>query len=360
MSVMIRDYSNPSGEHCGSSAMRNLVRHYCDLDLAEETLFGLGSGLDFVYIESEELTPSALIFGRGLTMEADAAASLGIDYRETMEPNDDRAWAQVRDEVAAGRPTMLSGDTFYLDYHSSYRRVHFPSHRYVLLGFEDETRSAFVADRMVAQPQTCHYDSLRKSRNPPDFISTYNLWGKFHDTRVTRSMPEAFSIALQRSTRRMLGQDKSLAKLAGMLAGGKHFDVTGGLPGMTRLRERLSSWLERADAATVANYASACIEKYGTGGGNFRTMYACFLGEARRVVPELVGDELPCLMADSSARWTELSRQLAVIGERRGNGCQEQLAHSLDALAAIIELETRVFQSIADAGQLPRVTPGVP
>ena len=106
-------------------------------------------------------------------------------------------------------PPCFSGDCHYLDYRGF--EGHFPSHRFVLVGFDDDASSAFVMDRLSPEPQECSYESLALSRNPPDFISTYNLWGKFHETSVGHSLEEAFASALGRSAMRMLGEDRSQA-----------------------------------------------------------------------------------------------------------------------------------------------------
>ncbi len=42
MKSMISDYRH----HCGSTAMRNLLFYYHDLDLSEAFTFGLGSGIE--------------------------------------------------------------------------------------------------------------------------------------------------------------------------------------------------------------------------------------------------------------------------------------------------------------------------
>ena len=68
---MIRGYQNLTGNHCGSTAMRNLLQHYCGLDLSEEEVLGLGSGVHFVLVENEEFEPGVFLAGRGLTMEQD-------------------------------------------------------------------------------------------------------------------------------------------------------------------------------------------------------------------------------------------------------------------------------------------------
>ena len=131
MRVEIENYRNLTAGHCGSGAMRNLIYHYCSLELEEGVIFGLGAGLDTVFFDYEAQDPPFMLFGRGSSMEADLADTLGLDYAEQIETDDDKAWEEVREEVIAGRPTMLSGDILYLDYREY--KVHFPAHRFVLL-----------------------------------------------------------------------------------------------------------------------------------------------------------------------------------------------------------------------------------
>jgi len=341
MRHLIAGYRNRPGQHCGSTAMRNLLAHYCGLELPEAVVFGLGAGLDQLYLTGIEHPPRVLTFGRSLTMEVDAADALGIDYRETPEPDDDRAWRLVRDEVLAGRPTMLSGDAYPLDYRDF--RVHFPAHRYVLLGFDEAAGCAYVADRIEADTQRCSLDALRRSRNPPDFVSTFNTWGKFHDPTVRRPLPEAFARALARNARRVLGDDDRQAQVLRLLARGRAVDASTGLAGVRRLGAELPGWAEAADRATIASYAASTIEKYGTGGGNFRAMYAEFLREARALVPDRVGPDDPELAAASAALWTRLSGQLAALADdpAAAPACAATVAE-------IAERETRLFESLAE------------
>ncbi len=361
-STLIEAYRSRPGEHCGSTAMRNLLAHYCGLDLDEAVVFGLGSALDCLFIESEAVTPSVLCFGRSVTLEVDVAIALGIDYREQPDLDDARAWQAVRQEVLKGRPTMLSGDAFYLDYRDF--GVHFPAHRFVLVGFDDDTETALVMDRLAPEPQRCDYRALARSRNPPDFISTYNLWGKFYDTRLRHTLAEAYAGALARNARRMLGADPSQGEAMRMVAamglgrssepgasgansGGRSVEVASGLEGMRRLATRLPGWRDRDDCATVARYAAQTIEKYGTGGGNFRKLYAAFLAAARDVVPERVGVDLPDLAARSATTWTALSVALDAAGADRDDDAA--WAECAALAGQLVELEQRLFDSLGRA-----------
>ena len=85
MRVLIEDYRNLTAGHCGSGAMRNLIYHYCGLDLEEGVVFGLGAGLDTVYFSYDQQHPPFMLFGRGSSMEADLAETLGMDYAEQIQ-----------------------------------------------------------------------------------------------------------------------------------------------------------------------------------------------------------------------------------------------------------------------------------
>ncbi len=339
MTAIHLDFANVPGEHCGSTAMRNLIRHYCGLELSEPAAFGLGAGIDLLYLEAAEFDPAISAYGRGITMEMDLCAALGIDYREAPDLDDAHAWEVVRDEVLAGRPTMLSGDIYYLDYRKF--EVHIPSHRFVLVGLDDDREIAWIADRVDPEPQPCSYGALAASRNPRDAISTYNLWGKFHGSEVRRTPEEAHEAALARTARRMLGLDDSQSALIQMMAGGRRFSITTGLAGLRRCAAELPGWGQRPGAARLARYASSTIERFGTGGGNFRVLYAAFLREARTVVPDLVAPSLPALAARSAERWAALAALLG--GDPLPDGAWAQGGAVLEE---IVDLETELFETL--------------
>jgi len=341
MKTLITNYRNIPGRHCGSTAMRNLLYHYCDLELSEEVTFGLGAGIESMFIKSDKLDPAASIFGRSITMEADAAQSLGIDYRELPEMDNHKAWMDVRDEVQNGFPTMLTGDIFYLDYRDY--KVRFPAHRFVLLGFDDETEYAFVADRIDPEPQKCSYKALTRSRNPETGITTFNLWGKFFDTKVVNSLEEAAVQALKKNVDRMIGKDTTQLELI-RSAVDKNTVVETGLDGTKKFSEDIIRWHERKDGGRLAKYNSQCIEKFGTGGGNFRKMYADFLGWAHQLLPDIVDTAIVSLAEKSAAGWTELSNILIAASENPES--KDVWKHAATEADRIADLETELFETL--------------
>lgn len=305
--------------------MRGLFHHYCDLDLPEGAVFGLGSGLDCGYLERPDGDPPVLVFGRTGTMEVDAAAALQVDYREQAEPDDAEAWRVVREEARAGRPTMLSGDIFYLDYREF--KVHFPAHRFVLLGFDDDAENVFIADRIREEAEVCSYGALASSRNPPVGISTQNLWGRFHGTEVGRSLPDATRFAIARCAERMLAPG-------------------GGIDRIRRVANDLPGWPERGEPTWIASYNARCIEKFGNGGGNFRRLYASFLGWARQLDPALVPESAEALAVRAADGWTAMSGALAKVSEEGAppDGWTEAAEYAVQ----VANTEQELFERLAE------------
>jgi len=71
MKHLIKNYKSGIGEHCGSTAMRNLVNHYTKSNFTEEEIFGFGAGLNFIYLVHENIQPSIFINGRSTSMEVE-------------------------------------------------------------------------------------------------------------------------------------------------------------------------------------------------------------------------------------------------------------------------------------------------
>jgi hypothetical protein len=337
--TLIESYRNFPGEHCGSVAMRGLLHHYCGLELSEPAVFGLGSGAACLYLSSPQMDPCRMVTGRGGTLELDVASALGVDYRERREPDDALAWQQVREEVLAGRPTMLSGDILYLDYREY--KVHFPGHRFVLLGFDDDSQKAYIADRINEAPELCSYGALAQSRNPPEGLSTENLWGRFHGTGVEHSLAEATRIALERCARGMLGEERE-----GMAFGaaGEGTRVHIGVDAIRALAADLPRWVELPDPGWVASYNARCIEKFGNGGGNFRRLYAGFLAWAHEQAFGLVPADAAARATRAADAWTGLSDTLFAASQE---GADPALfARAGEQAAAIAEIEQRLFEDL--------------
>jgi len=346
MRKVIEGYKSFPGEHCGSVAMRGLLHHYCGLELPEAAVFGLGAGAASVYLSGPALQPGATLFGRTMNMEQDLARHLDVDYREERVPDDDEAWRIARDEILADRPTMLSGDILYLDYREY--KVHFPGHRFVLLGFDDEAGKAFIADRIRPEPEICSLGALRTSRNPPEGLSTQNLWGRFHGTSVGRELVDAARMAIASCAQAMLAaadEDADAISQPGAQPSPEMRVVTG-IRGVRAFAEDIPGWQHRDDRNALASFNASCLEKFGNGGGNFRRLYSGFLSWARSLDAQLVPETAPALSTEAADAWTGTSNELFAAskdGDDPGpwNRAREHAMRAAD-------IEERLFGLLAD------------
>ena len=118
--VRIDSYPHRTGEHCASTALRNVLAHH-GTELSEAMVFGLASGLGFFYFRNDAISPTRMFHGRSPTFEQNLAADTGIALALTDEPDDDRAEQRLRERLDAGVPVVLATDTYYLGYHHTTR-----------------------------------------------------------------------------------------------------------------------------------------------------------------------------------------------------------------------------------------------
>jgi hypothetical protein len=342
MKSMISGYRHRPGDHCGSTVMRNMLLHCCGLDISEPLTFGLGSGIECIYLSSPQIDPETVVFGRSATLEQDLSENLGLDYAERPEGDDDVAWADVRREIIEGRPAVICSDIFYMDHRDF--KVHFPFNRYALVGFDDDIEKAYIHDRTNLDPQLVSYRALALSRNPPEY-PIHNLWGRFESGAIRRSLEDACLQALRKTARRMTGADDYQRQVVLALGEAGAGQGETGLAGLALLREDLPSWRDKRDPAWLASYVSRTIEVFGNGGGNFRRMYAAFLTEARAMLPHLVGPRLPDLARRSADLWTSLSQSLERIARQQDEAAWDSAASLADRILAV---ETDLFHAMLE------------
>ncbi|MGI8462303.1 MAG: DUF4872 domain-containing protein, partial [Solirubrobacterales bacterium] len=112
-----------------------------------------------------------------------------------------------------------------------------------------------------------------------------------------------------------------------------------GLPALRRFADEVGGWPETTeDSRWCARFNYQVIERRGTGGGNFRMMYARFLEE--------VGRAESALAVEASARWTELAGALhAASGPEESDGALWAAAGA--AAAPVLEAEERLWTDLA-------------
>ncbi|MGV1049872.1 MAG: BtrH N-terminal domain-containing protein [Solirubrobacterales bacterium] len=316
-------YLHTPGNHCGSTALRNLMAFH-GAAISEEMAFGLGAGAGFYYLAIEGTSPSRWFNGRTARLEESFRDLTGAALElRTFAAGDGGAWGAARAEVGAGRPALLLTDIYHLDHYGN--SAHFPGHAVVLAGYDEEV--AYLSDTGFEQLQTTRLENLERARHSdhPAFRMEGHMF-----TAPAGVDRERLAAAIPRAIERAASE---------MLA--PPFGEFGGLPAIDRLAAEAGSWPGAVDDwQWCARFAYQVIERRGTGGGAFRLMYSRFLEEAGRA-------EAP-LAAAAAARWTELAEAFRVASEsERPEGKLWQAVG--DGAQAVAAAEHRLWAALAAA-----------
>ena len=164
--ALIQDYPHQMGGHCGSGALRDLL-HWNGLGWEgpprEGLVFALGGALGLSYVRSSGLMPPVYLVGRGSDFEIDLPVRLGGKVKVLTTDDPDEGWTWVRDEVDAGRPSLVWGDIAELPYLRV--KLQMSRHDIVVIGYDEEQGVAYVVDNDRAGVQEVPLDALARARS---------------------------------------------------------------------------------------------------------------------------------------------------------------------------------------------------
>jgi hypothetical protein len=342
--VLIEEFPHAPGGHCGSTSMRDMLKFYGH-EYTEDMVFGLGAGIDFMYISHPALEPPVYIGGRSPNLEENLCLRLGVGMEYIIGLDDDEAWRAVREMLDDGVPAMLHCDVYYLDYLNAKR--HFSAHRIILVGYDDEKGVAFVADNDREEIQECSFDSLRKARASASLPRPAgNAYYRFEvPTRLTpleEAVPPAIGEAVKHCIR--LPEAEASFEHAGARVGLGETGLGAFVADMPSFPDSMTADMLTLLCKTI--YVSA--EKGGTGyGGNFRRMYGRFLKEASGVAGFGALDALGDDFISVGDIWTRMS---LTFKENSSDGRKAvEAAHPMGV--EIHEREVKAFEALDEASR---------
>ncbi|MFE1415241.1 BtrH N-terminal domain-containing protein [Streptomyces sp. NPDC058746] len=325
----VTDIDARGTQHCETSALGVLLRHL-GLDLSEPMLFGLGSGLSFIYWDGKNMG-FPFLGGRVKPFELtrNLAGRLGLELlvQETTSPR--KAWDGVAASVDAGHPVGLQLDSHYLDYFGS--KIHFGGHVVALYGYDDHNAYLVDTDQQGGAVSTSltSLAQARAARGPM--------------TAKHRSFTLAAPASLPAPHERIVPAITACADafLDPPIANLGH-------RGIEKAGKLVQTWLQRTESPQRdLPQAALLMEKAGTGGALFRNLYRDFLAECADLLDSSHLRTGHALYTEAAALWTEAAALIKKAGESGDARCLDQAGSVLKDLS---RLEREAMQALSRLG----------
>jgi hypothetical protein len=247
-------------------------------------LFGLGSGLAFVYIN---LAISPMIAGREKigVFETNISNRTGIKIQLKKPKDEIVAFNKLKQSILKQKPVMVYVDMPYMSYLNMQDSGHFGGHSVVVFGFDDDEKCFYVSDRdnsdrpihtpkgkIGADFHKVSYDELIKARNSSFRpFPANNKWVDFDFSAARPIDKHAIYAAIRLNIENMLNSPANLL----------------GNKGIRKFALETRKWLkfdiDKKKLTGLTNYFMISSDG-GTGGGIFRKMYGYFLCESADMI----------------------------------------------------------------------------
>jgi|HigsolmetaAR206D_1030411.scaffolds.fasta_scaffold02169_5 hypothetical protein len=321
---LIENFPSKKGEHCASTALSELSTFY-GWNISEAMAFGIGSGPSFVYLTYYPIDYSRIIFGRSPILENDFFKSIHHDFKWNHGENLD--WEMVKHYIDHNIPILMLTDTYYLDFYEI-NAHNFAGHTLVLIGYDEESNTAYVSDNIKDSIITTSLDLLIKSMSKAKapFFKKY-VWSPVLPFSKPNSVKDVIIHSILNTSQKMLNSPSSSM----------------GLRAIKRLEHEIVFWPD------LPNWQECCINVYrslefiGTGGAGFRNLYTVFIEEAAFFLPFLKEINSLNKMKEIAATYNKLSKKFYLAGRK---GEMKYLVDIQELLSNLYNLEFSFWSEI--------------
>lgn len=330
---MTTDFKHHQSAHCENGVASNLLKHN-GLNISEPMVFGIGSGLFFVYLPfikvnhapafSYRPLPGA-IFGR-------LAKRLGIKVKRQKFSGSKSAEKALDDNLNNNIPSGLQVGVYNLTYFPEDYRFHFNAHNLVVYG-KTET-DYLISDPVMETTTTLTIEELDRVRFAKGaFAPKGQMYYPIHIPKDI-DFAKAITKAIKATCRDMLAPVPIV-----------------GVRGIKYVAKQIRKWPVKLGVRKANHYLAQIVrmqEEIGTGGGGFRFIYAAFLQEAAVVLKNDQLKELSFEMTTIGDMWRDFAVEAGRVYKKRS--AKPDVYNLLaDQLTAIAEKEEQFFKKLRKA-----------
>lgn len=280
------DFEHHQTAHCENGVASNLLRNK-GIEISEPMIFGIGSGLFFVYLPFLKVNFAPGFSYRPMpgTIFSKAAKRLGIKIKREKFSDPEKAKLALEKNLKQNIPTGLQVGVFNLTYFPEEYKFHFNAHNLVVYGKEDG--KFLISDPVMDFTTTLSESELEKVRYAKGALAPkgHMYYPVFVPEKL--ELEKAIKKGIRETCDRMLAPVPII-----------------GVKAIRRVAKNIPKWAEKKGLKITNHYLGQLIrmqEEIGTGGGGFRFIYGAFLQE----VADILQNE----------KLRELSKEITAIGD---------------------------------------------
>ncbi|ASA25749.1 BtrH N-terminal domain-containing protein [Paenibacillus donghaensis] len=289
---VLGNYKTIKSSHCITKSLAEIMLN-CSKLIPEKLcndamMFGLDSGLDFVYrVLGKDKYPPVFIGGRFCNWIDNFADTTSIRINKKSTNNNAHAWQSLKNSLDSGIPVMLEVDKYCLQYwKQKVGYEDYGGHLVVAVSYDENY--VYISDECGKEEkfQKVPLDELSAARNSTLFWKKpNNIWYEFDFPKEIPSIETMIKTSIKKNVERILNPPRIEAQT--------------GINAMRQCAKDLLSWVDWFDFSIYVHkdkievpaldYELFKIMKiiHGGnigGGGNFRFLYANFLKQSADII----------------------------------------------------------------------------
>lgn len=329
---MIIDFQHYQSAHCENGVVSSLLRHN-DIHVSEPMVFGVGSGLFYVYLPFVRMNHAPISSFRSLPGKIFKRVSsrLGIKIARWKFRNITKSMKILDDVLESGQPVGLQVGVYHLSYFPSAYRFHFNAHNIIVYGKEGNHYK--ISDPVMEHTTSLSTEELIRARFAEGLFAPKGHMYYPVAFRDKMDFKTAVQKGIQTTCRDMLKIPIPLI----------------GVKGIRFVSRNIRQWLHKHGPKKAGLYLGQMVrmqEEIGTGGGGFRFIYAAFLQEAGDLLKADELKELSLEMTHAGDLWRDFANTAVRVFKQRISGDQRTFDLIADKLLKIADSEELVFRKL--------------
>ena len=327
---METNFTHHQSAHCENGVASNLLKHN-GLNISEPMVFGIGSGLFFVYLPFIKVNFAPAISYRpmpGIIFNR-LAKRLGLKIKRIKFSSQANATKALDENLKNNIPTGLQVGVFNLTYFPDEYRFHFNAHNLVVYGKTDT--HYLISDPVMENVTTLTHAELNKVRFAKGAFAPRGQM--YYPIQIPENvdLKKAIIKGIKNTCRDMLAPVPII-----------------GVRGIRLVARNIKKWPAKHGTKKANHYLAQIVrmqEEIGTGGGGFRFIYAAFLQEAAVILENNKLKELAAEMTSIGDLWRDFAVNASRIYKNRST--QEDVYNTVaDELLAIADKEEAFFKKL--------------